>query len=156
MPKLLELFAGTSSVGNVFKAHGWEVYTVDWDEQFDVTLHADIGSLTAEDCINLCGGRPDVIWISFPCETYPVAAIGHHRRKNKETGELDPITDVARESDKRDKHVMEMLEELSPRYFFIENPRAGLRTMRFMLDRERERGSWCATLQPTANGEIAV
>ena len=138
MPKLLELFAGTSSVGNVFKSHGWEVYTVDWDKQFDVTLHADIGSLTAEDCIELCGGRPDVIWISFPCETYSVAAMGHHRRKNQETGELDPITDAARESDTRNKHVMRVLEELSPRYFFIENPRAGLRTMRFMLDRERE------------------
>lgn len=67
MPKLLELFAGTSSVGDVFRSHGWEVYTVDWDEQFDVTLHADIGSLTAEDCIKMCGGKPDVIWASPDC-----------------------------------------------------------------------------------------
>lgn len=138
MPKLLELFAGTSSVGSVFKSHGWEVYTVDWDKQFDVSLHADIGALTVEDIITLCGGVPDVVWASPDCSSYSVASMGHHRRKNKETGELDPQTDYARMCDKVNAHVMDLLRDLSPKYFFVENPRAGMRTMRFMTDGERE------------------
>lgn len=51
MPKMLDLFCGTKSVSNAFKAAGWEVYTVDWEKDFNPTLCADIGSLTKEDII---------------------------------------------------------------------------------------------------------
>lgn len=45
---LLELFAGTRSVGKVFEAHGHEVYSVEWDKDFEnIDLYADIGTLTA-------------------------------------------------------------------------------------------------------------
>ena len=62
--KVLDLFCGTKSIANAFEAKGHEVYTIDWDKGFNPSLSADIGTLTAQDIIELCGGVPDVIWAS--------------------------------------------------------------------------------------------
>ena len=134
MPKMLDLFCGTKSMAKAFERAGWETFTVDWDAQFEPTLKADIGTLTAEDIINLCDGVPDVIWASFDCATFSVAAISHHRRKNLETGNLDPISDYAKFCDKVDQHVLQLIDKLKPTYFWIENPRSGLRKMTWMQD----------------------
>lgn len=140
--KMLELFAGTSSVGNVFKEHRWEVYTVDWDEQFDVSLHADIGSLTVEDIITLCGGVPDVIWASPDCTTYSVMAISHHRFR-EENGNLRARTEYAQRCDTINEHVVGLIKDLNPRYWFIENPVGGMRKMSFMAGLPRYTVTYC-------------
>lgn len=132
MPKMLDLFCGTKSISNAFKEQGWEVYTVDWNKDFNPSLCADIGTLTAEVIIELCGGLPDVIWASPDCTTYSVAAIGKHRKKNLSTGELEPQSEYAKTCDAINAHVVQLIKELNPKYWFIENPRAGMRKMRFM------------------------
>jgi hypothetical protein len=134
MPKMVDLFCGTKSMAKAFERAGWETYTVDWEESFEPTLQADIGTLTSEDIIKLCGGVPDVIWASFDCATFSVAAIGHHRRKNLETGNLDPISEYAKFCDNVDQNVLRLINELKPTYFWIENPRGGLRKMTWMQD----------------------
>lgn len=53
--KILDLFCGTKSIANAFEKRGHEVYTVDWDKSFNPILSVDIGTLTAEDIIALCG-----------------------------------------------------------------------------------------------------
>ena len=129
--KVLDLFCGTKSVATAFKVRGHEVYTVDWDKQFKPDLAADIGTLTAADIINLCGGVPDVIWASPDCTTYSVAAISKHRRKEP-NGNLTPITDYAKRCDEVNKHLIDLINELQPKYWFIENPRGGFRKMDFI------------------------
>ena len=64
---ILDLFCGTKSIANTFEDRGHKVYTVDWDDKFNPSLVADIGTLTANDIIDLCGGVPDVIWASPDC-----------------------------------------------------------------------------------------
>lgn len=89
--KVLELFAGTRSIGKAFEAHGHEVFSVEWDKHFEhIDLYADIMTVTADDIIRRFG-RPDVIWASPDCTTYSIAAIRHHRRKNAVTGNLDSV-----------------------------------------------------------------
>ena len=70
-------------------------------------------------------GCPDVIWMSPDCCSFSIAGISHHRRKNPETGSLDPISDYAKFCDKVDQHCLELIKELNPKYWFIENPRGG-------------------------------
>lgn len=133
--KILELFAGTGGVSKAFEKEGFETYTVDWDEKFDVSLHCDIETLTLEDILNNFG-VPDVVWMAPECTTYSLAAISKHRKKNEINGNLDPVSDYAKKCDEVNIHVLELLEqlrEINPNLlFFIENPRACLQKMTWM------------------------
>lgn len=41
--KVLELFAGTRSIGTAFEQSGHDVFSVEWDKQFgDIDLYGDI------------------------------------------------------------------------------------------------------------------
>ena len=141
--KVLELFAGTRSIGKAFEKKGHEVYSIEWNKDFDnIDWYEDIGKITAQDIIDRFG-HPDVIWASPDCATFSIAAISHHRRKNPETGNLDPISDYAKFCDKVDQHVLQLIEELQPKYWFIENPRGGLRKMTWMQELPRYTLTYC-------------
>lgn len=140
--KVLELFSGTSSVGNAFKARGHQVFTVDWDAAFKPDMHADILHVTAADILE-CFGKPDIIWASPDCTTYSIAAISHHRCKDVATGNLFPVSEYAKQCDETNKHMLDLIRELNPRYWFIENPRGGLRKMDFMQGLPRYTVTYC-------------
>lgn len=141
--KVLELFAGTRSIGKVFEARGHEVYSVEWDKKFEnIDLYADVMTVTAEQIIKEFG-RPDVIWASPDCSTFSIAAISHHRRKNPASGNLDPVSDYAKFCDKVDRHVLDLIRELKPKYWFIENPRGGMRKMSWMKELPRYTVTYC-------------
>lgn len=141
--KVLELFAGTRSIGKAFEVRGHEVFSVEWDKGFEnIDLYADIGKLTAQDILERFG-RPDVIWAIPDCTTFSIAAIGHHRRKNPETGNLDPVSDYAKFCDEVDQHVLALIKELRPSLYFIENPRGGMRKMAWMQGLPRYTVTYC-------------
>lgn len=140
--KVLELFSGTRSIGRAFEAAGHDVFSVDYDTQFTADLHADIEGLTADEVLDMFG-KPDVIWASPDCTTYSVAAISKHRRKNDKTGSLDHVSEYARKCDRVNKNVLRLIRELKPRYWFIENPRGGLRKMDFMQGLPRHTVTYC-------------
>lgn len=141
--KVLELFAGTRSISKAFEARGHETFCIEWSKDFDnINMYADIMTITAQDIIANFG-KPDVIWASPDCTTFSIAAISHHRRKNPETGNLDPVSDYAKYCDNVDKHVLELIEELQPRYWFIENPRGGMRKMEWMRGLPRYTVTYC-------------
>lgn len=141
--KVLELFAGTRSIGKAFEARGHEVFSVEWDKQFDnIDLYADIGQLTAQDILDRFG-RPDVIWASPDCTTFSVAAISRHRRQNRVTGNLDPISEYAKFCDAVDQNVLALIRELQPLVWFIENPRGGMRKMSWMQGLPRYTVTYC-------------
>ena len=142
--KILELFAGTRSISKAFEKRGHECYTVEWDKKFkNITLYDDINNLTKEKIIKLCNGIPDVIWASPDCSTYSMAGIYHHRIKNKITGELEPVSEYAKFCDKTNKYLIHLINDINPKYFFIENPRGGLRKMLFMKDIPRYTITYC-------------
>lgn len=123
--KILELFAGTRSIGKAFEKRGHKVFSVEWDKNFEnIDLYKDIAELTAQEILDKFG-RPDVIWMSPDCTTFSIAAISHHRRKNEQTGNLDPISNYAKFCDKVDKHCLDLIKQLNPHFWFIENPRGG-------------------------------
>ena len=69
MPKLLELFSGTMSIGKIFRARGWDVVSIDNDARMQPTILADIGTFD----YRMLGGRFDAIWCSPPCTQYSIA-----------------------------------------------------------------------------------
>lgn len=129
--KVLELFAGTRSIGKAFEEAGHEVYSIDWDRSFEgIHWHADIGKIVANDIL-MRFGRPDIIWASPDCTTFSIAAISHHRFRG-EDGLLYPKSEYAKQCDEIDANVMRLIEELKPKYWFVENPRCGMRKSTFM------------------------
>lgn len=141
--KVLELFAGTRSIGKAFEAHGHQVFSVEWDKDFEnIDLYADVLTVTAEDILSRFG-RPDVIWASQDCTTFSIAAISHHRRKDPVTGNLDPVSDYAKFCDQVDQHVLQLIRDLQPRFWFVENPRGGMRKMTWMQGLPRYTVTYC-------------
>lgn len=140
--KVLELFAGTRSIGKAFEAAGHEVYSVEWSKDFEnIDWYEDIGKITAQDILDRFG-HPDVIWASPDCTSYSLAAISHHRKKEAD-GNLAPMTDYAKFCDNVNSHVIDLIKELNPTYFFIENPRGGLCNMWFMRDIPKHLVTYC-------------
>lgn len=140
--KVLELFAGTRSIGKAFEERGHKVYSVEWCKDFEnIDLYCDIGILTAEDILSKFG-KPDIIWASPDCTTYSITAISHHRKKEL-SGNLAPISEYAKFCDNVNKNMLKLIEELSPTYYFIENPRGGLRKMDFMQGIPRYTVTYC-------------
>lgn len=140
--RVLELFAGTRSIGKAFESRGHEVFSVEWDKKFeDIDLYEDILNITAHDILERFG-HPDVIWASPDCSTYSIAAISHHRER-EDSGNLRPVSDYAKFCDAVNQHVLELIRELAPTYWFIENPRGGMRKMNFMRELPRYTITYC-------------
>ena len=57
MPRLLELFCGTKSIGREFEAGGWTVTSVDVEPKFEPDICCNVLDLTPE----MIGEAPDLI-----------------------------------------------------------------------------------------------
>ena len=145
--KILEIFSGTQSISKIFREHGHETFTIDFNEIFkapeyeQTDLFIDVLQLTAEMILEKFG-QPDVIWASPDCTSYSIAAISHHRTK-EESGNLAPVSDYAKFCDKVNQHMINLIKELNPKYYFIENPRGGMRKMNFVQSLPRYTITYC-------------
>lgn len=111
--KVLELFAGTRSIGKAFERRGHEVLSIDWDERFeDIDINADVLEVSYKDILERIG-HVDVMWASPDCTTYSIAAISHHRRR-EENGNLAGVSDYARICDRVNMHVHNLAMMLTP------------------------------------------
>ena len=136
--KLLELFAGSRSIGNEAEKQGFEVFSVDWTAYDKIDLTIDIGELKKEDVPFV----PDVVWASPDCTTYSIAACSTHRNKDK-----TPKSDYAIKCDTVNQHWIRLIKEwleINPKLvFFIENPRGMLRHMDWMKEFKRHTVWYC-------------
>ena len=123
--RVLELFSGTGVLSAAFRERGHRTLTVDWEESHKPDLKADIGTLSADDVVRLFG-RPDVIWASPDCTTYSVMCISRHRDGVK------PKSEYAARCDRVNAHVCDLIRQLKPKAWFIENPVGMLRKMPFI------------------------
>lgn len=140
--KVLELFAGTRSIGKAFESRGHKVVSVEWNKEFkNIQECCDVNTLTAEYLLSKYGYF-DVVWCSFDCTTYTIAAISTHRRQGCNT--LLPVSEYAVFCDKTNKHVLQLINDLNPKFYFIENPRGGLRKMDFMQQLNRYTVTYCS------------
>lgn len=140
--KVLDLFSGTRSITKAFQKSNHDAFSIELDNRHEnIDWYVDIMNVTAQDIIDKFG-VPDVIWASPPCTSYSIAAISHHRTRD-EDGNLSPKSDYAKLSDELIKHTIKLIQELNPTYWFIENPRGGLRKMSFMQDLPKYTVTYC-------------
>jgi len=119
----MELFAGTCSFSNIAKECGHEIFTSDYDPQFDVHYRVDILDFDYSKVPFI----PDIIWASPPCESFSVASIGKHWNTDN-----TPKSEKAVLGMNMVKKAMEIIEHYNPKFYIIENPRGKLRKLPFM------------------------
>jgi hypothetical protein len=134
---VLELFAGSRSIGKVGDELGMNVFSVDWEKYKDIDLCIDVAKLKKEDVPFI----PDVIWASPDCTTYTIAAISTHRNNT------EPKSEYAKKCDITNQHFISLIKEwleINPNMvFFIENPRGMLRKMPWMQEFKRHTIWYC-------------
>tara|TARA_Y100001973_G_C5177710_1_gene323059 strand:- start:377 stop:1003 length:627 start_codon:yes stop_codon:yes gene_type:complete len=111
--KLLELFAGSRSVGKVAEKFGIEVFSVDINEFKNIDYITDI----LEFDYSKVPYKPNIIWASPPCTYFSVASIGHHWNEDH-----TPKTKEAILGMQILNKTLEIIEHYKPDFYFIENP----------------------------------
>jgi hypothetical protein len=134
---ILELHAGSRSIGNEGDKRGHNVFSVDWTDYADIDLVIDIEKLHINDVPFI----PDMIWTSPDCTTYSIAAISHHRNGT------EPLSDYAKKCDAVNYHQIDLINmwlKINPNLkFFIENPRGMMRKMPFVKSIDRATIWYC-------------
>jgi len=136
--RILELFAGSRSVGKAGHQLGHEVFSIDIEKFYGIDLVSDIEFL---DLLQLPDSF-DMGWASPSCTSYSLLAVSHHRDIQK------PKTEFAEKSDRLVKRTLEIFsyyEKVNPFFlWYLENPRGLLRKMDFMLGIPRTTVTYCS------------
>lgn len=132
--RTVELFAGTGSFSKVAKARGHTIFRMELDDSFEAELYKDILQLTKEDLPK----DIDVLWASPPCTAFSVASIG-----SSWCGEYHPKRVETALGMAYVLKTLQLIKELKPKYWFIENPRGVMRKMAFMEGLHRETVWYC-------------
>lgn len=122
--KLLELFAGSRSVGKEAEKLGYEVFSSDINEFDGIDYVVDINNFD----VSRVPFIPSVIWASPPCTYFSVASIGKHWNKDHTPKSENALKGV--EYVQSTLNIIKHFKRLNPSLkFFIENPRGKLRKL---------------------------
>lgn len=135
--KILELFAGSRSIGKQAEAMGMEVFSSDINSFEGINYAVNI----LEFDVNKVPFKPDIIWASPPCTTFSVASIGHHWTGGSKA--YIPKSASAQVGLAIALKTKAIIRHFDPLFFFIENPRGLLRKMDFMQDMMRHTVTYC-------------
>lgn len=133
----LELFSGTKSFSKIANKLGHNTFTIDDDPELEPDLVQDIIDLREEQLPY----KPDIIWASPPCTTFSVASISHHWTGGKKA--YVPKTDKAVLGIEMVESTLDLIDQLKPKYWFIENPRGVLRNLPTMQELHRVTVTYC-------------
>lgn len=135
--KVLELFAGSRSIGKVADRLAFDVYSSDIEQFGGIDYVTDI----LEFDVTKIPFKPDIIWASCPCTAFSVAAIGKNWTKVGDN--YIPKNPRAELGLALVQKTLEIIEHFKPTYFFIENPRGMLRKMPIMQGLPRYSVTYC-------------
>jgi hypothetical protein len=134
---VLELFAGSRSVGKQAEKLGMIVFSSDLIEFEGINYPVSILDFD----VNKVPFQPDIIWASPPCTSFSVASIGHHWTGGK--GAYIPKTDGARLGLELVKKTIEIINHFQPTYWFMENPRGVLRKLPVVQGLKKNTVTYC-------------
>lgn len=132
--KIIDLFCGTKSISHVFQDRGHDVFTVDNNPKFNPDICCDMLYINKKSFPKEWR-NPDVIWASPPCETFSLSGNSYYLGY--------PTTSKAYIGLALAYKCLELIREMKPKIWFIENPRAGLRAAWFMRPLQRDTVTYC-------------
>lgn len=125
--KLLELFAGSGSIGKEAKKKDMRVFSSDIEQFGGIDYVVDILQFDYKKVPFV----PDVVWASPPCTGFSVASIGTHWGGGRRA--YEPKTDTAKLGIALVQKTLEIIDyysRLNPGLmYYIENPRGVLRKL---------------------------
>lgn len=140
----IELFSGTKSFSKVMEAHGHSTFTIDNDPKLEPDSCKDmLGN------IQIPGIYYDILWASPPCQGFSVAVIGRNWNRD-----YTPKTKSAELAMKLAKRTLQIITQVKPTVWFIENPRGMLRKMPFMEKFLKQNGGVRHTVSYCQYGDI--
>ncbi len=122
---VLELFSGSGKMSRAFKEKGHNVIAVDIRKRkgtCEPDIKADIMELTSSFIKSHFNGLINFIWCGLPCDIWSYASGGYHLDKD-----FNPKTEKAKNHLALFFKTTQLINELNPDFFVIENPRGSLR-----------------------------
>ena len=107
--KVLELFKGTGSVGNICKKNDMEVISLDFNKKYNPDILCNILDWNYKDTKY---DYFDIIWASCDCTQYSKA-------KTQGVRDIEGANLIVLKT-------IEIIKYFNPKYWFIENPQTGL------------------------------
>ena len=132
--KILEIYCGTKSFSKVAEKKGNKVFTIDFNPKFKPDMVADMLYFDTK-MLPKEWRNPDILWMSPPCQTFSLS--GNSMFMGFPTGSKTYIGLALAYK------CIELIQKLKPKYWIIENPRAGLRNIWFMKPLPRTSVSYC-------------
>lgn len=131
---VLELFSGSATFSKIAQERGHQARTLDFNPKFKPTYCMDIFDFTPR---VLDGWKPDIVWASPDCSGFSLMTVARYWKNGL------PTHPKAFRSIALAQKTKEIILQLNPRFWFIENPRAKLRAMPFMKNSPRTTVSYC-------------
>ena len=132
--KVLELFAGSRSIGNAAESLGYEVFSSDINNFEGIDYVVDILNFDT----NKVPFKPDIIWASPPCTYFSVASIGKHWNEDHTPKSKNALIGVSYVS-----KTLEIIKTLKPNKWYLENPRGKLRKLQVVKGLPRTTVWYC-------------
>lgn len=136
--KVLELFAGSRSIGKACEELGYEVYSSDINPFPDIDYVTDIRDFDVDKVPFV----PDIIWASPPCTYFSVASIGKHWNKDNTPKSDNAMLGV--EIVSATLYIINVFKSMNPNLiWYMENPRGKLRKLSVVDGLHRNTVTYC-------------
>ncbi len=132
--KVLELFAGSRSIGNAAESLGYEVFSSDINNFKGIDYVVDILNFDT----NKVPFKPDIIWASPPCTYFSVASIGKHWNEDHTPKSKNALIGVSYVN-----KTLDIIKTLKPNKWYLENPRGKLRKLQVVKGLPRATVWYC-------------
>lgn len=136
--KVLELFAGSRSVGKACEELDYEVYSSDINAFPGIDYVTDIRNFDVDKVPFV----PDIIWASPPCTYFSVASIGKHWNKDHTPKSDNAMFGV--EIVSATLYIINVFKSINPNLiWYMENPRGKLRKLSVVDGLHRNTVTYC-------------
>lgn len=122
----VDFFSGTGSATKYFReSEDWSVIGFDLSPDRDQDLTMDVLELKPKDFKHT---DVDFVWASPPCKSFSVANIFNNWTKKSERLRM-PKSEKAVKGSRLVFHTLYLIQNLNPEFWFLENPRGGMRKL---------------------------